>query len=263
MNIALLVDIAVIVLLLISAGVSFFRGLIREVLTIVGAVGGGFAALAFGPKLVPLMSKWFGVVEGKPPAKLFDLIPMDVVAQIAAYAGIFVVVFIILQLASHLISSAAQAVGLGPVDRTLGIFFGLARGLLLLGILYLPFHLILPDDTKKEWFEKSQTMVFVQGTTEWLISFVPQEKSSEKIVETTREKLNAIDILGDKRLSKADKEKTKSDAQKDAQSGGYSDKARHGLDSLIEEKIDSASPEATKDSAKDPATKTTGKSHHE
>jgi uncharacterized membrane protein required for colicin V production len=140
MNIALLVDIAVIVLLLISAGVSFFRGLIREVLTIVGAVGGGFAALAFGPKLVPLMSKWFGVVEGKPPAKLFDLIPMDVVAQIAAYAGIFVIVFIILQLASHLISSAAQAVGLGSVDRTLGIFFGLARGLLLYLILQIPHH---------------------------------------------------------------------------------------------------------------------------
>lgn len=251
MNIALLVDIGVIVLLLISAGVSFFRGLIREVLTIVGAVGGGFAALAFGPKLVPLMSKWFGVVEGKPPAKLFDLIPMDVVAQIAAYAGIFVIVFIILQLASHLISSAAQAVGLGPVDRTLGIFFGLARGLLLLGILYLPFHLILPEETKKEWFEKSQTMVYVQGTTEWLISFVPQEKSSEKIVETTREKLNAIDILGDKRLSKADKEKSKTDASAEKDSGGYSDKARESLDSFIEQKIDTKKPE------------TTGKSHHE
>ena len=163
----------------------------------------------------------------------------------------FVIVFIILQLASHLISSAAQAVGLGPVDRTLGIFFGLARGLLLLGILYLPFHLILPEDTKKQWFEKSQTMVYVQGTTEWLISFVPQEKSSEKIVETTREKLNAIDILGDKRLSKADKEKSKTNASAEKDSGGYSDKARESLDSFIEQKIDTKKPE------------TTGKSHHE
>jgi membrane protein required for colicin V production len=238
MDISVLIDIGVIVILLISAGVSFFRGLIREVLTIVGALGGGFASLTFGPSLIPLTSKWFGIEEGKPAGKLFDIIPMELAAQIAAYAGVFILVFIILQLASHLISSAAQAVGLGPIDRTLGIFFGLARGLLLLGVLYLPFHLILPEDSKKEWFEHSQTMVFVQGTTEWLISFVPQGKTSSEVVNDTRSKLNAIDILGDKRISK-DISKDKADAKstpedKKSQPTGYTDKSRKGLENLID-----------------------------
>lgn len=237
MDISVLVDIGVVVVLLISAGVSFFRGLIREVLTIVGVLGGGFAALAFGPVVIPLMSKWFGIQEGKDPGKLFDLIPMELAAQICAYAGVFILVFIILQLASHLISSAAQAVGLGPVDRTLGIFFGLARGLLLLGVLYLPFHLILPEDSKKEWFEKSQTMVFVEGTTKWLISFVPQEKSSKEMVDDTRKKLNAIDVLGDKRISKDDVEAAKKAAvEKAKEATGYSDKSRQSMDDLIEGK---------------------------
>jgi membrane protein required for colicin V production len=229
MDISVLIDIGVIVILLISAGVSFFRGLIREVLTIVGALGGGFAALTFGPSLIPLTSKWFGIEDGKEPAKLFDMIPVELAAQITAYAGIFVIVFIILQLASHLISNAAQAVGLGPVDRTLGIFFGLARGLLLLGVLYLPFHLILPEDSKKQWFENSQTMVFIEGTTKWLISFVPQDATSEKTVDETRDKLNAIDVLGDKRITNAPIEKST-----EKESKGYSNKDRKKLEDLIE-----------------------------
>lgn len=230
MDISVLVDIGVIVILLISAAVSFFRGLIKEVLTILGVLGGGFAALNFGASVVPITSKWFGIEDGKDAGKLFDLIPMEMAAQVTAYAGIFVIVFIILQLASHLISSAAQAIGLGPVDRTLGVFFGIARGLLLLGVLYLPFHLILPEDSKKEWFEKSQTMVFVKGTTEWLISFVPQEKSSEKIVNETKEKLNAIDVLGDKRIDK--------DAAQDKPADGYSDTTRKTMEDLIKDKIE-------------------------
>lgn len=234
MDISVLVDIGVILILLISAGVSFFRGLIREVLTIVGVLGGGFAALTFGPSVIPLTSKWFGIEEGKDAGKLFDLIPMELAAQITAYAGVFIIVFIILQLASHLISSAAQAIGLGPIDRTLGIFFGLARGLLLLGVLYLPFHLILPEDSKKEWFETSQTMVFVQGTTKWLISFVPQEKTTSEIVDETRTKLNAIDVLGDKRITKDAKDSADKSETKPSEPTGYSDKDRKGLENLID-----------------------------
>lgn len=233
MNIAVLVDIGVVAILLISAGVSFFRGFIREVLTILGVLGGGFAALTFGKNLVPLTSGWFGIEDGKEPEKIFGLIPADLAAQITAYAGIFILVFMILQLASYLISRTAHAMGLGPVDRTLGIFFGLARGLLLLGILYLPFHFILPEDSKKEWFEKSRTMVFVEGTTDWLISLAPTDATPETVTDKTREKLNSIDILGDKRITPS------SDQTNDKNSIGYSEKAREGLESLIEDKIDS------------------------
>jgi membrane protein required for colicin V production len=235
MNIAVLVDIGIVAVLLISAGVSFFRGFIREILTIVGVLGGGFAALSFGSSVIPITSGWFGIESGKDAGELFGIIPMELAAQIAAYGGIFLIVFIILQLASYLISRAVQAVGLGPVDRTLGIFFGLARGLLLLGVLYLPFHFILPEDSKKEWFENSKAMIFVQATTDWLTSFVPEnkgEKKDEKSSDETRDKLNAIDILGDKRLNKDELKKKAEDAI------GYTDKARQGLENLIEDKTD-------------------------
>lgn len=234
MNIALFVDIGVVLVLLISAGVSFFRGFIREVLTIFGVLGGAMAAFMFGDDLKPLMASWFGIEKDKDPGKLFDLIPMNLVADVAAYASIFIGVFILLQVISHFLASAVRALGLGPVDRTLGVFFGIGRGILLLGILYLPFSLILPD-SKKEWLNDSKTMFFVQETSEWMASYLPQEKDAKAAAETTRDKLKEIDVLGDKRIVPDAVQK-----MEDLKQQGYDAMDRNNLDKLMDDK--SATP---------------------
>lgn len=239
---AVLIDIGVLLVLLISAGVSFFRGFIREVLTIVGVIGGLLAALMFGKSLAPIVRGWFGIVDGQEPDKLFDILPMTIVADGCAYVGIFLIVFIILQLFSHFISASAKAVGLGPVDRTLGVFFGLARGLLLLAILYLPFNAIVPEENKKSWFEGSVTAIYIQATSNWLASFLPDSK--EEAISETREKLQDMDIL------KSDGQKSdEPQAIREQSSGnedGYTEKARENLENLIEKETPpSAAPART------------------
>lgn len=229
MSISLLVDIGVILVLLISAGVSFYRGLIREVLTIVGVLGGALAAIMFGGAFKPIVYGWYGITPDQEKVdKIMDILPMDIAADITAYALIFLGVFILLQLASHFLSSSAHAIGLGPIDRTFGIFFGIARGILLLGVLYLPFHLILSDENKKEWLSGSKTMFYVESVSEWLADFLPQDDDVKKNTEAARDKLQKIDILGDKKINKDPKE---SDAPAD---DGYSNQDRNGMDDLIE-----------------------------
>lgn len=223
-------DIGVILILLISAGVSFFRGFIREVLTIVGIVGGGLAALMFGKSMLPITYGWFGVVEGKEDeaGKLFDLIPYELVAQVTAYGVIFLVVFIVLQLASHFFSAAVAAIGLGPVDRTLGVFFGLVRGMLFLGLLYLPFQATgALDQLKEEYLSKSKTLFYVEQTSVWIKSFLPS--SAEEAGETTRNKLEQLEML------KSAPDAVPSESQDDpGAQDGYQDKDRQSLDGLIE-----------------------------
>ncbi|HOO51158.1 MAG TPA: CvpA family protein, partial [Alphaproteobacteria bacterium] len=214
--------------LLLSAGVLFYRGFIREVLTILGVMGGALAALLFGGAIKPMVREWFGVVEGQDPGKLFDLVSMALVADISAYAMVFVGVFVLLQVASHFLASSAHAVGLGAIDRTLGVFFGVARGALLLGLVYLPFHAFLPDDNKKEWFSGSQTIFYVEGISDWMSGFLPKSEDAKKTAEKARDKLHQIDVLGDKRLSEDQKNSA-------APQDGYDEKARDGLDSLIEQ----------------------------
>lgn len=240
MNIALFVDIGVVVILLISAGVSFFRGLIREVLTIFGALGAAFSAYKFGGSLKPMMRDLFGITEGQEDkaGKLFDVIPMTLAADFSAYALVFIAVFIALQVVSHFLSSAAQAAGLGPIDRTLGVFFGLARGIILLGILYIPFHYILSDTNKKEWLGTSKTIYFVEQTSNWVLSLVPNELDTQKMAETAKKSVGGIDILGDKRITIDEKEQIES-------KGGYAPAQRETLDKLIENKanLDAQQPQ--------------------
>ncbi|HNQ92873.1 MAG TPA: CvpA family protein [Alphaproteobacteria bacterium] len=234
MAIATLIDIGVILVLLVSAGVSFFRGLVREVLTIVGVVGGALAALTFGGTLKPIVYGWYGIEDGKDAGKLFDMIPMELAADISAYALIFVGVFMVLQLASHFLASMLHAIGLGPVDRTLGVFFGVARGVLLLGVLYLPFHLVLSDENKKDWLSGSKTMFYVEPVSEWLASFMPSdEKAKETVTDEARDKLRDIDILGDKKIS--NEEKQAADKDSAPSQNGYDSKERGSMDTLIDQ----------------------------
>lgn len=232
MALSLIFDLAVVIILLVSAGVSFFRGVIREVLTIFGFLGGIIVAFFGGGVVTPMVLNAFDL-NGDDVGKLFGMVPYDIVATVATYGGIFLAVFLLLQLASHFISSAAKAVGLGPVDRTLGVFFGLARGILLLGILYLPFHFILPDENKENWFGSSKTHVFIEGTSTWLSGFLPNSEEDNK--NSTREILQDIDVLKDP--SQKEKPEPKADADvsmpQPSDAEAYSDEQRQKMDDII------------------------------
>lgn len=235
---AAIFDLGVVLILLISAGVSFFRGFIREVLTIVGVIGGALAALMFGKSLTPITRGWFGIVEGEDPGKLFNMIPKEIAADIAAYVAIFLTVFIILQLASHFFSAMIAAVGLGPVDRTLGVVFGLARGILFLGLLFLPVlalgildNPVSTGDGKEttyreSYFSNSKTLFYVEGTSKWIRDFMPD--SAEEAKETTSDRLKAMGVLDN---GKADPNKPLTPMPGE---DGYGDKDRSNLEGLIE-----------------------------
>lgn len=236
----MIADIIVGAVVLVSALISFLRGFIREVLTILGVVGGLLAALIFGPKFTPIVNGWYGIepdMEEMP--KLFDLVPMDWVAMATAYGLIFLVVVAVISIASHFLAAGAKAAGLGPVDRTLGVIFGIARAVLLLGLLYLPFHNMMGDETKKELFADSKTHIYVEKTAEVIANavsgFLPNggDNSMKKTVEDSFKKnLMEQDLL--KREGRDDKPKQ---AEKNTQEG-YKNKQRDEMKELFKEPSD-------------------------
>lgn len=198
----MIIDIVVGAVVLISAIISFLRGLIRETLTIAGVVAGFFAAVYFGPKLSPIFKNWLGVTPDS-TEKLFDIVPMGIVADVCAYAAIFILVVIIISVISHFTSGAAKAMGLGPIDRTLGVIFGIVRAVILLALIYLPFHLLMDDDSKTTYFEDSKTHIFIEKTAEVMVKFLPSSKEVKDKVEEVadgeiKKKLFENDILNDK-----------------------------------------------------------------
>jgi len=109
-------DYAVIGVFAVSLVAGAWRGLVREVLSILGWVIAFLAANLFAGPLGPAM-----------PAA----IPNPELRIAAAYVAVFVASLMVTALAGLLVSRLVKAAGLGGVDRMLGAVFGAARGLLI------------------------------------------------------------------------------------------------------------------------------------
>lgn len=103
--------------LLLSMALGGWRGLVYEVLSLVNW------AVAF------VLAQWLALAVS-------GFLPMSGASELMRYAAGFVLVFVGAALAGGLvvalIKRLTEAVGLRPIDRVLGVAFGLTRGVLLL-----------------------------------------------------------------------------------------------------------------------------------
>ena len=111
------VDWALLAVLLASVVVGLVRGLVFEVLSLLGWVAAYIAAQAISPEFAP------HVPVGAPGSAL---------NHGAAFAIVFVLALIVWMLMARLIRLLVHATPLTLIDRTLGGLFGLARAMVLL-----------------------------------------------------------------------------------------------------------------------------------
>jgi membrane protein required for colicin V production len=109
-------DYAVLGVFAVSLALGAWRGLVREVVSILGWVIAFLAANLLAGPLGPAMPQ---------------AIPSPELRVAAAYVIVIAVSLILTSLAGLLLSKVVQAVGLGGVDRVLGAGFGALRGLLI------------------------------------------------------------------------------------------------------------------------------------
>jgi membrane protein required for colicin V production len=109
-------DYAVIGVFAASLAVGAWRGLVREVLSILGWIIAFLAANLLAGPLGPEMPQ---------------AIPTPELRVAAAYVAVFAASLIVTSLVALLLSKMVKAVGLGGVDRLLGAGFGTVRALLI------------------------------------------------------------------------------------------------------------------------------------
>jgi len=109
-------DYAVIGVFAVSLLVGAWRGLVREVVSILGWVIAFLAANLLAGPLGPLMPQ---------------AIPSPELRVAVAYVAVFVSSLMVTTLLGLLLSKILKAAGLGGVDRMLGAVFGAARGVLI------------------------------------------------------------------------------------------------------------------------------------
>ena len=116
-------DYALIGVFAASLVVGAWRGLVREVLSVLGWIIAFLAANLLAGPLGPEMPQ---------------SIPTPELRVAAAYVAVFAVSLIVTSLVGLLLSKIVKAVGLGGVDRMLGMAFGAARALLIVLAAALP-----------------------------------------------------------------------------------------------------------------------------
>ena len=133
------VDAAIVILIALFAVSGARRGLIRQILQIVGIVAAFICAIYFSH----VFSAWIESRFGAP----------NVAARVFAAAAIFIVVVVFFHLAGILLRKIARISMLGGLDRAGGAVLGAVKGLLLASLLLvalLDLPLPLPVDFRSE-----------------------------------------------------------------------------------------------------------------
>jgi len=110
------------VLLILGASVLLgaFRGLVKELLSLIAYVIAFICALRYGQSVY----LWLGMH-----------LENSMLRFVIAYAGVFLAVLMAIGLINLTLTTLLKATGLGGADRGLGAVFGVARGILIILVL--------------------------------------------------------------------------------------------------------------------------------
>lgn len=132
------IDYAILGVVGLSALISVVRGFIKEALSLIGWIAAIWIGLAFSEDLGALM-------EGK--------ISVPSVRIALAFSALFVATLFLTGLVIYLVDLLVKKTGLTGTDRMLGVLFGVARGVIIVGILVLLAGLTpIPNDP---WWRES------------------------------------------------------------------------------------------------------------
>jgi len=155
------VDFVALAVVLISAVIGFFRGMVREVLGVGAWVGATIGGLVAERQVTPLIAPH---------------VSPEWLARALAIGGVFVVVLVILKILIHFVANIVQRSLLGGLDRALGLVFGVARGAFVVILAYIVGGLAVSD--RARWpaeVIRARGLPYAESGAAWLIAQLPPE----------------------------------------------------------------------------------------
>ena len=155
-------DIIVVVILGYSLIRGLFRGLVKELASIIGVLGGFFAAYSFYSAGASYLSR---------------LVSNPAYRNILAFLIIFSAVVILVNVLAIIIKYLLKIVFLGWLDRLGGFGFGVVKGVLIVSVIFLALTAFLPKGTPL--IRDSLTAPYISVISEKLAILVSSEIKSE------------------------------------------------------------------------------------
>ena len=159
-----LLDFILFGIMLVSGLLALARGFTRELLSLV-AWGLAAGAAWYAIKQKALMDIVLPHVDPAKPA----------IAQIIVGAAAFILVLIVASVIGVKISDRVVDSSAGAFDRTLGFFYGLGRGLVLVSICYLFYGWLLPVEKQEDWVRNAVSMPAIRWVSNTMMAYMPPD----------------------------------------------------------------------------------------
>ncbi len=156
-------DLAVIIVVLVSGMLALLRGFTREVLAILSWVAAAAAAYFFYPLALPYIKPY---------------IAKDELALLAAAAAVFLVALIAVSLVTVKLSDVILDSKVGALDRTLGFVFGAVRGALIAVVAFVFYSWLVPEANQPQWIKDARAKPFLAAGGEKLREMLPDDIDS-------------------------------------------------------------------------------------
>lgn len=170
-------DIAILVIVGISALIALGRGLVKEVLSIVGWVLAGAAVIYLLPVLNSFTLKY---------------IESGWMAGIATAAFILIVFMIVWIYATAGVVGKIRTSKLSGLDRLLGLFFGIVRAFLLIVLMYILISWMMPVKSQPDLLKKSKYFQIAGNFAEPIEKLIPKDT-----LDAIKEKTSEVGLTGD------------------------------------------------------------------
>jgi membrane protein required for colicin V production len=151
-------DVFILFVLFGSTLIGFLRGFVREAASLVFWIVAIWAAWKFGPVVEP---------------HLGGLLANPNVAPWVGRLVVLVLVLLVGWLVGMLLSYTARGLGLGVMDRVLGVLFGIVRGMLLVGLITIGAELLHLNH--EEWWSRSKLVPYGETVGDWLRAMVGEK----------------------------------------------------------------------------------------
>ena len=142
----------------LSMVLSLWRGFIREVISLAGLVAAFLIASRMSGRTGDFLGQW---------------VDNATVADIAGFVLVFILVMIVVGIIGAIIRHLVDLASLTATDRTLGLFFGAARGILLIALCFLVYTSYSKPDAP--WLKASKLAPYAIELGDMLGTAIPEE----------------------------------------------------------------------------------------
>ncbi len=186
-------DVILIILTLLSMLVSWSRGLVKEVLSIIGWILASVFIFYLLPYFTPFVKTY---------------IAGSLMAIFVAALILLIVFYILWFLATFKFLKTLRKSKLSSIDRALGVIFGALRIFLLVILFNILLEAMLPEINKKPIFEQSHYYTAAASFSEPLQKLIPEE-TIQKIKEKSKIKSENLTTDPEELFKKLSKPQTK------------------------------------------------------